>query len=77
MSKTIVDVIEEIGADNLLYQKLSNNMTQYNYKPRSNMGEVTFVTDPSNVDQGKEALILWIDKEVLSSAFDKIKSDNG
>ena len=72
----LVELLTKIGNDNMEYQRLGRCMT--NIKSKKGEGsQVTFVTEaitPSSAlsNTGKEALIIWVDKSVLSAAHKEV-----
>jgi len=68
----ITDLITAIGDENIIFQKLSNSMTQYKLSKKHGDGEITFCTDPSNIDEGKEAIIVWVDKKLFNECLTEV-----
>jgi hypothetical protein len=79
MSKpTITDVINNLEDEIIGYQILNNTVTAS--KARKNGNSVTFDTDPQHMTpddlvtgKGVVGLILWIDRDNLSTSYEKTK----
>lgn len=75
MSKTILDLLDAVGVDNIEYQTLHSSLI--NAKQKKKDTELTFVTDQITATDvalgtGKRAIIIWVDGDVLSDAYKKV-----
>ncbi|WP_144140599.1 hypothetical protein [Providencia rettgeri] len=66
---SISDLINEIASENISLQLLSKAITDV--KESTDNITVSFVTD---ADLNKEALVLWIDKDVFNEAYAMLKA---
>lgn len=83
MSIKLLDLINEIGADDLEIQLLSACLLSAE-KAEGELGdvlptEVRFATsiDPDVIPQEKNAVILWIDKAAYDRALEALKARQG
>jgi hypothetical protein len=69
--KGLVQILTEIGDDNLRFQVLSRVVTSASRTRANKPGKVTFGTEASSVDGlldgTREALIVWVDRARLQS----------
>tara|TARA_R110000851_G_scaffold321887_1_gene487588 strand:- start:1550 stop:1783 length:234 start_codon:yes stop_codon:yes gene_type:complete len=75
MSKTILDLLDAVGVDNIEYQTLNNSLI--NAKQKKKNTELTFATNQITATDvalgtGKRAIIIWVDSDLLSDAYDKV-----
>lgn len=73
MSTGIVEVIAEIGNDNLEYQLLGSCISKFKVNKRHNDHDITFSASVDKINGGKQAVIIWCDKEELERAAKKIR----
>ena len=72
---SLVKLLEEVGDDNIEYQTLHSSLT--NAKQKKKDTEVSFLTNQITATDvalgtGKKAIIIWVDSDVLSDAYDKV-----
>lgn len=77
MEAGIVELIKEIGNDNILYKNLKNCMTDI--KLRKGESEISFVTQqltPNDVmtNTGKIGIVIWVDDDVMFQAHRNLSS---
>ncbi len=77
--KGLVEVLAEVGNDNLQYQNVKDSLVSC--KLKGGRSEITLVTDALTPNQvvdgtGKEGLIIWVDRDVLTAALKKVQDDN-
>ncbi len=73
---SLVKLINEIGADNIEYQTLHSSLV--NAKQKGRDAELSFLTNQISTTDvalgtGKKAIIIWVDSDVLSNAYDRVK----
>jgi hypothetical protein len=68
----LTELIARIGDENMEFQKLSQSMLCFKSNKKHGDCEVTFATAMENIHNDKEAVIVWVDKEVLRTSLDKI-----
>ncbi|MGL5280631.1 MAG: hypothetical protein ACRC8W_02615 [Plesiomonas shigelloides] len=73
----IVELFNEIGNDNLSYQNLTDAMEKIT-KTKGGASRIQFLTEaitPNDVmsGSGKAGIVVWVDKERLSSAVKAVK----
>lgn len=69
----LTDLINSIGNDRIEIQLLSKSFKSMRKNATHKDAEITFITSQQNVDQGKEAVIVWVDKDVFSEELERIK----
>lgn len=79
MSTTFVDLLTEIGDENLNYQVIHQCMTGIT-KKKGGASEVKFLTDaitPNEVlsNNGKIGIIVWVDREDYREAANNLKEN--
>lgn len=77
--KTVVDLLIEIGPDKLSYQTLSGCLTGNQKTNKDGSVNLTFCTDETLYDvvvaRKREALIFWVDRDVLLAAHKKLQEE--
>ena len=70
----LTKILAEVGDENIGLQNLAHCATKMNYNQKKGYS-YTFLTDQSFGPRGpdKACLILWIDREVLAQAAEKVK----
>jgi hypothetical protein len=76
MSGTILDLLAEVGVDNIEYQTLNTSLV--NAKQRGKDTELSFLTNQITttdvaIGSGKKGIIIWVESDDLSRAYDKVK----
>jgi len=69
---TLSELISRIGDENVEVQRLFNCATVKKTNRAYEDLEITFVTELQN--SNKDALVVWIDKDLLQAELDKIKT---
>lgn len=69
MSNTIIDLLADIGADNIQVQTLSQSILRF--KNTKNDSEVTFAC-PKEKFNTEEAVIIWVDKVAFDDSVAKL-----
>lgn len=70
----LTDLIAEIGDENIEFQQLSQCMTKFKSNKTHGDCEVTFATGRDKIDSGKEAVVIWVDKELFYSSLANVKA---
>jgi hypothetical protein len=70
----LTDLIAEIGDDNIEFQQLSQCMLGFKSSKKHGDCEVRFATGRDKIDSGKEAVVIWVDKDVFHSALAKVNT---
>tara|TARA_R110000824_G_scaffold205804_4_gene390745 strand:+ start:291 stop:521 length:231 start_codon:yes stop_codon:yes gene_type:complete len=76
MSATILDLLAEVGVDNIEYQTL--NASLVNAKQKGRDTELSFLTNQITttdvaIGSGKKGIIIWVEADDYSRAYDKVK----
>ena len=71
----LTDLIKNIGDENIDFQLLSKCASRYKENKKHGDYEVTFITASEKVTRGKEAIIVWIDKDLFDSKLNEINKD--
>jgi len=72
MEPGIAELITELGNDNLEYQLLSQSIVKFKLNKKHGDHEITFVSGREKIDSGKQAIIIWCDKEEIEKALVKV-----
>lgn len=72
----LVELLSCVGNDNIEFQKLGDCLTSVKEKKRYKCTELSFLTQaitPTEIaiGTGKVGLIVWVDQDVISKAYDK------
>ncbi|QDP63219.1 MAG: hypothetical protein Unbinned1520contig1002_17 [Prokaryotic dsDNA virus sp.] len=71
----LTDLIKSIGDENIDFQLLSKCASRYKVNKKHGDHEVTFITASDKVTSGKEAIIVWVDKEIFDDKLNEINKD--
>lgn len=72
MNKTIIDLLNNIDPEKILYQPLKDSMIAFKKNKKENDIEVTFATSESNMCGNKVGIILWVDSDDLNRAIEDV-----
>lgn len=69
------DVINEIAIDDIRYQLLTKGTHTLAVRGRKEKYlQVTFESNAEYLNQNKEAIIIWVDKDKLYEALDRVRA---
>lgn len=69
------DLINEIDINDMNFQLLMQGNTELKVKGRKDKYlEVKFETNAEYINQDKEAVIIWVDRQKLNAALNKVQS---
>ena len=68
----LTDLIKSLGDDNLDFQLLSKCANRYKENRKHKDHEITFITASEKVTTGKEAIIVWVDKDLFTAKLSEI-----
>jgi hypothetical protein len=71
----LTDLIKSIGDENIDFQLLSKCANRYKENKKHKDHEITFITASEKVTSGKEAIIVWVDKDLFDNKFREINKD--
>lgn len=79
MSNGLVELLNEIGNEDIKYQNIRNDLTDI-VQGKNNLSYVTFGTtefSPNDLvsNNGKVGLVVWIDSEKVKAAMEKISNN--
>lgn len=69
----LTDLIKSIGDENIDFQLLSGCVSRYKENKKHGDHEITFITASDKVTSGKEAVIVWVDKELFDKKLNNLK----
>ena len=75
MSNGIVELIKDIGNENIDYQWLKTSMIKFKDNAKTNDREITFATSKDKMDSGKQAIIIWVDNDKLTKSVEKLTKE--
>lgn len=70
----LTDLIKSIGDESIDFQLLSKSIKSYKENKKYNDHEVTFITASDKITSEKEAVILWVDKDLFNTKLNEIKN---
>ena len=69
----LTDLIGAIGDERIEFQLLNTSYKSMRLNAKHKDAEVTFITSEQNLEQGKEAIIVWVDRDVLNDELERLK----